>query len=148
MMEHTYLFKPGCWRAEGFYHMGAERTAPLTGKVTLARDEEHWTLTGFLDAAFENGPLHAETAYTISATANPMELAWTAENPTLGKLEGAFVVLPGIITSSYTAPDGVHSGSEMLMQISETEYKMQGVLNEHGDPVCWWEGRLTYEPTC
>ena len=143
-MEHTYLFKPGCWRAEGLYHVGAEKTAPMTGEVTLTRTEKTWALTGFLDAALDE-PLHVENAYEIHATVNPMELAWTAQNPALGKLEGAFVVLPGIITSSYTAPDGVHSGSEMLMQVSETEYKMQGVLNEHGDPVCWWEGRLIFD---
>lgn len=140
-MEHTYLFKNACWRAEGFYHIGENKTAPLTGGVTLTRTGETWTLTGFMDVAFDE-PMHMENTYEIRETVNPMELAWTAQNPTLGTLEGAFVVLPGIITSSYTAPDGVHSGSEMLMQVSETEYKMQGVLNEHGDPTCWWEGRL------
>ncbi|MGM9613709.1 MAG: hypothetical protein ACI3XZ_09390 [Butyricicoccus sp.] len=143
-MEHTYLFKSGCWRAEGFYHIGEGKTAPLTGEVTLTRTGETWTLRSFLDAAFDE-PLHVENNYAIRATVNPMELAWTAQDPALGELEGAFVVLPGIITSSYTAPDGVHSGSEMLMQVSENEYKIQSVLNEHGDPVRWWEGRLIFD---
>ncbi len=140
-MEHTYLFKSAHWRAEGFYHAGKENTAPLTGEVTLTRKGDVWTLTGFMDIAFDE-PARFENNYEICTTPNPRELAWTAHNPALGMLEGTFVVLPGIITSSYTAPDGVHSGSEMLMQVSAAEYKMQGVLNVHGDPAFWWEGRL------
>lgn len=146
-MEHTYLMKNARWRAEGFYHIGEEKTAPMTGGATVTRTAEAWTLTAFLDTELD-APVHTESVYALSATVNPMELAWTMQSPELGTVEGTFVVLPSIITSSYTAPDGVHSGSEMFMQVSETEYKMQGVLNEHGNPVCWWEGRLVCDDAC
>lgn len=140
-MEHTYLFKNARWRAEGFYHTKDGKTVPLTGEATLTRTNEKWTLTGFMDVKFAE-PARFENSYTIRPTTNPLEFAWTSYNPALGALEGTFVALPGIITSSYSAPDGIHSGSEMLMQVSETEYKMQGVLNVDGEPENWWEGRL------
>ena len=56
-MEHTYLFKSAHWRAEGFYHAGKENTAPLTGEVTLTREGDVWTLTGFMDIAFDEPAL-------------------------------------------------------------------------------------------
>lgn len=140
-MEHTYLFQPAHWRAEGVYHTKDGQTVPLTGESTLSRTSEAWTLTGVQDVAL-TPPVRFENTYTITQTNNPAELRWTSVHPTLGTLEGMFTVLPGIITSAYTAADGVHSGSEMLLQVSESEYKMQGVLNENGDPQDWWEGRL------
>lgn len=140
-MEHAYLFQSARWRAEGVYHTKDGQTVPLTGETTLSRTSDTWTLTGFLDVAL-TPPARFENTYTISLTDNPAELRWTSVNPALGTLEGRFTVLPGIITSAYMAADGVHSGSEMMMQVSESEYKMQGVLNENGDPQDWWEGRL------
>lgn len=140
-MEHTYLFQNASWRAEGVYHTKEGKTYPMTGGSTLSRTADAWTLTGFLEVPL-TPPARFENTYTISLTENPAELRWTSVNPALGTLEGRFTVLPGIITSAYTAADGVHSGSEMMMQVSEREYKMQGVLNEDGDPQDWWEGRL------
>lgn len=140
-MEHTYLFQNARWRAEGVYHAKDGAAYPLTGETVLARGADAWTLKGFLDVASQP-PARFENAYAIRATDNPAEFAWTAHNPALGTLEGVFTVLPGIITSAYKAADGVHSGSEMLLQVSEDEYKMQGVLNEDGEPQDWWEGRL------
>lgn len=140
-MEHTYLFESARWRAEGFYHTKAGDTAPLTGETVLTRSETQWTLTGFMEVAFET-PVRFENKYEIRATNNPAQFDWTSQNPALGTLQGAFIALPGIITSSYTTADGTYSGSEMMMQVSETEYKMQGVMNRDGDPENWWEGRL------
>ena len=143
-MEHTYLFQPAHWRAEGVYHTKDGKIYPMTGGSTLSRTADTWTLTGFLEVLL-TPPARFENTYTISLTENPAELRWMSFNPALGTLEGRFTVLPGIITSAYTAADGVHSGSEMMMQVSESEYKMQGVLNEDGDPQDWWEGRLVRE---
>lgn len=146
-MEHTYLMKTAHWRVEGVYHADMETTVPMTGELDIIRKGSTWTLTSVLNAAAAE-PVRMENRCQIQTTANTMELAWTGENPALGKMEGTFVVLPGIITSSYTVAESAWSGSEMLMQVDETTYKMQGVLNRDGEPETWWEGLLHCDDAC
>ena len=50
-MEHTYLLRPGTWRAEGTYYDETGRAFPLTGRSKLVRSEEQWRLEGELETA-------------------------------------------------------------------------------------------------
>ncbi len=138
-MEHTYLMHSAHWRVEGIYHPKDGETVPMTGGITVEKKGAKWTLHSSLDVAMQT-PLHLERKYKLRKTSNAMELNWTAQDSTCGKIEGTFTVLPGIITSAWAA-DTV-SGSQMIMQVSTDEYKLQNVHNQNGNPQDWWEGRL------
>lgn len=146
-MEHTYLFTNAVWRAEGVYHNADGTTAPLTGRAAVVREGAAWTLTSCMDVASEP-PVRYENKYEIQATVNPAQLNWTAQHSSLGTLNGSFIALPGILTSSYAVPDSPYSGSEMMMQVDADTYKMQGVFNRDGEPESWWEGRLMRDEHC
>ena len=141
-MEHTFLFQNARWQAQGFYYskeVGA--AAPLTGETVVTRAGDNWTIDRSMDISWET-PVHIEDHYDIHTTNNAAQFDWVAQDTKLGTMNGAFIALPSIITSSYTVPDTDISGSEMLMQVSETEYLMEGVINRDGDPESWWKGRL------
>jgi hypothetical protein len=52
-MNHTYFFKSLDWQARGTYYDGKGNEFPLEGEVSILRNEESWTLGGFLEVKFE-----------------------------------------------------------------------------------------------
>lgn len=143
-MEHTFLFQNARWQAQGFYYSKEMRVAaPFTGETVATRSEDNWTIDRSMDVAGET-LVHIEDHYDIHATNNAAQFDWAGRGSELGAMNGAFIALPSMITSSYTVPDTDISGSEMFMQVSETEYLMEGVINRNGEPESWWKGRLIY----
>ena len=88
-MEHTYLLRPGKWRAEGTYYDDAGRAFPLTGRSELTGDGPERRLTGWMEVAAPQ-PLRFANDYVIRETDRPFALAWESRNPALGVLEGTF----------------------------------------------------------
>ena len=53
-MEHTYLLRPGRWRAEGTYYDDAGRAFPLTGRSELIQDGPERCQEGRMGLAAKN----------------------------------------------------------------------------------------------
>ena len=143
-MEHTYLFRPGRWRAAGTYYDEGGRTWPLTGRVELVRTAEEWTLDGWLEVAAD-APVRFVNRYAIRETGDPTALAWTSWNPVLGELEGRFEVVGGHILSYYRSPDGRYEGQEVLSIEDGDTYDNVGLALKDGARLSAWTARLTAE---
>ena len=130
-MEHTYLLRPGRWRAEGTYYDDAGRAFPLTGRSELIQDGSDRRLTGWMEVAGPE-PVRFTNDYVIRETDRPCTLAWRSENPALGVLEGTFELAGESILSRYISPD-------------RGRYYNAGVSMKHGRRMSAWTAVLREE---
>lgn len=77
-MEHTYFFRPLHWSAAGTYYDENGTAFPLAGKVQVRRDEDGWTLSGYLEVAFPK-PVRFTNDYIIRETGRAGTLAWESD---------------------------------------------------------------------
>ena len=143
-MKHTYLFRPGRWRAEGTYYDEQDRASPMTGWSELSRSGERWSLEGVLEVA-EPYPLRLSNWYTIRETDRPLTLAWQSVNPALGVLEGTFELAGASILSRHTSRDRLYSGCEVLILREDGHYDNAGVAMKGGRRMSAWTAVLRPE---
>lgn len=143
-MEHTYLFRTGCWRAEGTYYDEAGHSFPLTGWSEVVRTSQEWTLDGALEVRC-SPPLSFANRYQIHGTDRPYTLAWRSFNPALGELEGTFELAGESILSRYVSRDRVYSGCEVLTLREDGSYYNAGISMKNGRRMSAWTARLTGE---
>ena len=143
-MEHTYLLRPGRWRAEGTYYDDAGRAFPLTGRSELTGDGPELRLTGWMEVVAPQ-PLRFANDYTIRETEHPFTLAWESCNPALGVLEGTFEFAGESILSRYVSPDRVYSGCEVLTLQGEGRYYNAGAAWKNGRRMSAWTAVLREE---
>ena len=143
-MEHTYLLRPGKWRAEGTYYDDAGRAFPLTGRSELVQAGPERRLAGWMEVAGPQ-PVRFTNDYTIWETDRPFTLTWRSENPALGVLEGTFEFAGESILSRYVSPDRVYAGCEVLTLRGEGRYYNAGVSWKKGRRMSAWTAVLREE---
>ena len=143
-MKHTYLFRPGRWRAEGTYYDGADRALPLTGWSEVLRTQQQWTLDGALEVQLPT-PLRFTNRYQLRETNFPQTLAWESYNPALGTLTGTFEVVGPNLLSQYRSSDGVYSGFEILTLQADGSYQNTGLSLKSGRRMSAWTALLRAE---
>lgn len=144
IVKHTYLFRPGRWRAEGTYYDEADRALPLTGWSEVLRTQQQWTLDGALEVQLPT-PLRFTNRYQLCETNFPQTLAWESYNPALGTLTGTFEVVGPNLMSQYRSSDGVYSGFEILTLQADGSYQNTGLSLKSGRRMSAWTALLRAE---
>ena len=144
IVKHTYLFRPGRWRAEGTYYDEADRALPLTGWSEVLRTQQQWTLDGALEVQLPT-PLRFTNRYQLRETNFPQTLAWESYNPALGTLTGTFEVVGPNLLSQYRSSDGVYSGFEILTLQADGSYQNTGLSLKSGRRMSAWTALLRAE---
>lgn len=144
IVKHTYLFRPGRWRAEGTYYDEADRALPLTGWSEVLRTQQQWTLDGALEVQLPT-PLRFTNRYQLRETNFPQTLAWESYNPALGTLTGTFEVVGPNLLSQYRSSDGVYSGFEILTFQADGSYQNTGLSLKSGRRMSAWTALLRAE---
>ena len=144
IVKHTYLFRPGRWRAEGTYYDEADRALPLTGWSEVLRTQQQWTLDGALEVQLPT-PLRFTNRYQLRETNFPQTLAWESYNPALGPLTGTFEVVGPNLLSQYRSSDGVYSGFEILTLQADGSYQNTGLSLKSGRRMSAWTALLRAE---
>lgn len=144
IVKHTYLFRPGRWRAEGTYYDEADRALPLTGWSEVLRTQQQWTLDGALEVQLPT-PLRFTNRYQLCETNFPQTLAWESYNPALGTLTGTFEVVGPNLMSQYRSSDGVYSGFEILTLQADGSYQNTGLSLKSGRRMSAWTALLWAE---
>lgn len=144
IVKHTYLFRPGRWRAEGTYYDEADRALPLTGWSEVLRTQQQWTLDGALEVQLPT-PLRFTNRYQLRETNFPQTLAWESYNPALGTLTGTFEVVGPNLLSQYRSSDGVYSGFEILTLQADGSYQNTGLSLKSGRRLSAWTALLRAE---
>ena len=85
-MEHTYLLRPGRWRAEGTYYDETGRSFPLAGETELVQEGAERHLDGWMEVSGP-APVRFTNRYVIRETDRPFTLTWQSFNPVLGVLD-------------------------------------------------------------
>ena len=68
---------------------------------------------------------------------------WTASSPSLGALQGRFVLSGDAILSFYATPSGRYRGFECIQRAGEERYTVRGALLEEDKVVSTWSLELT-----
>lgn len=139
---HTYLFKAGLWRAEGQYYDERGSVYPVEGESRITHRNALWynesdmKISGSEEIGFSNDyeivPFHEGGEAT----------SWTSTNNALGKLSGQFVLAGDAILSLFHSEDGVYTGTECLLRISDIVYRNWGTLLCGQDKLSSWMIRL------
>lgn len=140
-MKHTYFYSTLDWRARGTYYDAYGKESPLNGEVTIVRNEEEWTLSGFMEVRSKER-MKFTNEYKIHETSDKTTLRWTSYNPALGNLNGTFEIIGNSIISFYHSEDKVYSGTEMLMWKDDFTYYNVGAAFENGKKLSSWTATL------
>lgn len=140
-MKHTYFYTTLDWRARGTYYDEEGKAAPLYGEVSTIRNENEWTLSGFMEVRTQE-PMHFTNEYNIRSTKDKTTLSWTSYNPVLGNLAGTFEVIGDSILSIYQSENGMYSGTETLLWKDDFTYYNVGVAFCEGKKMSSWTATL------
>ena len=143
-MEHTYLLRPGRWRAEGTYYDETGRSFPLAGETELVQEGAERHLDGWMEVSGP-APVRFTNRYVIRETDRPFTLTWQSINPVLGVLEGTFELAGESILSRYVSRDRVYSGCEVLTLQADGSYHNAGVSMKNGRRMSAWTAVLSEE---
>ncbi len=139
---HTYLFKPGLWRADGDYFDAAGNAYPVEGECRVTHADTLWThesrmrIVGNESTVFRNDCRITPFCEERDAT------SWSAASDALGKLTGRMVRAGDAILSLYRSEDSEYAGTEFWFRISGILYRNWGTLFRGGDKLSSWTIRL------
>lgn len=135
---HTFLFEEGVWEADGTYTDEEGSSVKARGRTEVRHEEERWTNEGEI-TVLTDPPTTLENRYAFPRPRREaVNLPWASENPSLGRLTGAFVVEERILLSSYRNEDGTVTGVEALVKIEADHYESAGALFRQGRRMGSW----------
>jgi hypothetical protein len=135
---HTFLLKPGVWRAEGWYTDAAGQSLPVDGETRISHSTETWIIDGWMRLPGDP-PLELRNRYeVVPLPAGGDHTSWSSLNPALGALNGSFVLAGDSILSTYRSTDGQYVGIEYLLQINERMYQNRGALLAGAQRISTW----------
>lgn len=145
-MEHTFLLRPGLWRAEGEFVDVLGHLTGVEGTAEVRHYPDRWIYEGLLrtltPVTQENHTLYEIHPLVPGAIATP----WTANSPTLGTLRGRFLILTDAIVSSYESATARYRGQDTLLQRDERRYSARGALFDGGKLLSAWSVELRLTP--
>jgi len=144
-MEHTFLLRPGLWRAEGEVLDAIGNLVGVEGSAELRHYPDKWIYEGVLRTLTPT-PQETRTLYEIHPLA-PGALAthWTSSSPALGTLRGRFLILSDAILSSYESATGRYRGQDTLFARDERRYSARGALFEGARLLSAWAVELVMQ---
>lgn len=126
MIEHTFLFQEGEWKASGTYWTDQGVEFNVEGRTTITHGRRKWVNDGFLRLLLKE-PVDFYNRYEIEPFGKGKDwTSWTSYNPKLGTLRGRFMVVDDCILSNYASDDGVTSGYETMQKLDTRTYRAWG----------------------
>jgi hypothetical protein len=142
-LDHTFLFEEGLWRAEGLYVDGTNTALRAEGTIRITHEETAWINEGSLKLLLPT-PVEFRNRYEIVPFEEGRDYTtWRSLNPVIGTLLGKIVLVDDSMISQYGSEDGHYTGSEYLLQVSETVYRNRGFAFGDERRVSSWAVELT-----
>jgi len=143
MIEHSYLFEEATWDAEGIFGDATGNQVPIEGAVAIIHTPDTWLLNTTMLLQGESS-LEVKNHYVVMPFAEGrIETSWTSDNPELGRLEGRFTLIEDTLISTFSSPDGLLHGSEILVQVDADCYENRGLLYKDKQLLSSWAISLT-----
>ena len=139
---HTYLLKPGLWRADGEYFDGAGKAYPVEGESRVTHGNALWINDSRMRIAGNEGTSF-RNEYRIAPFIGERDFTgWSADHDVLGKLTGRLILVGDAIVSLYRSEDSEYAGTESWLRISSILYRNWGTLFRGSDKLSSWMVRL------
>lgn len=143
--QHTFLFREGLWQADGHYYDAQRNLLINEGRSVITHMQDVWINEGYMRIKADT-PLEFQNRYEIEPFKPGMDhTVWKSLNPDLSPLTGKFVIVEDAIISTFTSEDGQFNGTEVLVQVSEKEYRSRGCLFMHDQRLSSWAVRLLFK---
>lgn len=140
--EHTYLFRPGVWSADGFYRDDEGREFPVRGETVIRHSEGKWLLEGTM-CLFGDEQKSFSNNYEIDPFGGEKQsTSWVSYNPATGSMTGRFAVIEDTILSEFSSNDNRFSGAEAIRQVNRQTYRSRGALFEGDRLISSWSVML------
>jgi hypothetical protein len=142
-VRHTFLFEEGIWAVSGEYTGQNGAVVSVEGSAKITHEARVWRNQGVMTLVQPGGNVEIRNDYEIAPFEEGMDYtAWRAENPSLGKLTGLFVVVDDSIISTIASEDGKVSGIEYLRKVNGDHYKSRGFIFRGDVKVSSWAAEL------
>jgi len=138
-MTHTFLFKEGVWIARGHYFDDMERVLSLNGTVRITHLEGLWLNEGEVEIETGESLINIYNRYEIiPPEEGKNQTTWKSLNTGLGILLGRYIIVDDAIISTYCSENGVYTGAEFHLGVSQVHYKNRGILLRENDKLSSW----------
>lgn len=141
-MEHTFLLRPGLWRAEGEFFDGLGNLTGVEGSAEVRHYPDKWIYEGVLRTLTAT-PQETRTLYEIHPfAAGALATHWLSNSPALGTLRGRFLIVGDAILAAYESATGRYRGQDTLLQRDERRYSARGALFAGARLISAWSVEL------
>jgi|SaaInlStandDraft_4_1057021.scaffolds.fasta_scaffold12671_3 hypothetical protein len=138
-MNHTFLFLPGTWDAQGSY-TSSGNTVKVTGKTTISHHENKWIINSSMK--LESGTVIQNDYEVVPFKDSCISTTWVSTNPILGKLIGDFTLQNNQIIENYHTEDQAFEGKEIMTMLDDSNYTCEGTLHHKGNVKSSWSINL------
>ncbi len=144
-MAHTFLFREGAWRAAGEYRDGAGSATMVEGETRVRHETGRWVSESVLRVKSNPPQEHRNRTEVTPFSAGALSTHWSGENPSIGSLNGRFVLAGDAILSFYSSATQRYRGFECMQQKDAKHYRVHGAMLDQDKVVSTWVLELQLE---
>lgn len=137
-MAHTFLFREGVWRAAGEYRDGAGVATAVDGETRVRHEPGRWLSESVMRVRSNPPQEHRNRTEVVPFSAGAQSTHWSGENPSIGSLNGRFVVAGDAILSFYASATQRYRGFECLQQKDARHYAVHGAMLDQDKVISTW----------
>jgi len=144
-MGHSFLFREGAWRAAGEYRDGAGGVAAVEGETRVRHETGRWVSESVMRVKSNPPQEHRNRTEVVPFSAGAQSTHWSGENPSIGSLNGRFVLAGDAILSFYASATNRYRGFECMLQKDAKHYAVHGAMLDQDKVVSTWVLELRLE---
>jgi len=137
-MAHNFLFREGTWRAAGEYRDGAGVATAVDGETRVRHEAGRWLSESVMRVRSNPPQEHRNRTEVVPFSTGSQSTHWSGENPSIGSLNGRFVLADDAILSFYASATQRYRGFECLQQVDARHYKVHGAMLDQDKVISTW----------
>lgn len=137
-MAHSFLFREGTWRAAGEYRDGSGTATAVEGEMRVRHETGRWVSESVMRVRSNPPQEHRNRTEIVPFSAGAQSTHWSGENPSIGSLNGRFVVAGDAILSFYASATQRYRGFECMQQKDARHYAVHGAMLDQDKMISTW----------
>jgi hypothetical protein len=138
MVEHTFLLREGVWRVEGEHIDALGKRTGVEGEAEILHYPDKWVSSSVMRTKTAQ-PIESHSVYHVHPfVPGNITTPWSSQSPSLGGLNGHFLLLGDAILSTWESATGRFRGSETMLMRDPAHYSARGALFEGGKLMSAW----------
>ncbi|MGH8706998.1 MAG: hypothetical protein ACREVD_02930 [Burkholderiales bacterium] len=137
-MAHSFLFREGSWRAAGEYRDGSGTATAVDGEMRVRHENGRWVSESVMRVKSNPPQEHRNRTEIVPFSPGAQSTHWSGENPSIGSLNGRFVLAGDAILSFYASAANRYRGFECMQQKDARHYKVHGAMLDQDKVISTW----------